>query len=222
MANASFNPATRHTTGDLHGPSFPSPIGTFVHPWITKADTKFNADGLFHSDLDVSAEAASNTMEAIRGAAEAALAEHTDKMSPAQAKKWSVYLPFEELEDEETGEPTGTVRFQFKQNAKIKTRDGNVKQVSIEVRDGADKVVSIPVFNGDKGRIMFSMRPIVIAQSMKAGVRLDFYKVQVTEKGSGSSQGFGAVDGAYVADDRKTSDDYEGPAEGGNEEGGDY
>ena len=199
-----------------------SPIGTFVHPWISKADTKFNANGLFHTDLDVSDEAAKQTVEIIRGAAEAALAEHTDKMTPAQAKKWQVYLPYNEVEDDETGEPTGVTRFQFKQNAKIKTREGTTKDITIEVRDGADQVVTIPVFGGDKGRIMFSMRPIVIAQSMKAGVRLDFYKVQVTEKGQGSAKGFGAVEGAYVANQKSKVDaeDYEGGTE--EQEGGDY
>lgn len=198
-----------------------SPVGEFEHPWVNKADTKFNADGLFHTKHNVPVQMAQPVMDKIEAAAKAFLAEHTDSMSPGEAKKWGLQLPFEEVLDEETGEPTGDIQFTYKQNAKIKTKDGGVKHVNIEVRDGEDKIVTTSVWSGDKGRVMFTMRGIVISSTKKAGIRLDFAKVQITEKGrSGMSDaGFGAVEGGYVAPET-SADDYE--ASEGDEEAGDY
>jgi hypothetical protein len=202
---------------------FLSPIGDFSdYPWINKPDTKFNADGLYHTGLDVPLEEALPTMEKIEAAAKASLAKQTDEMTPGQAKKWSLQLPFEELEDEE-GEKTGIVRFTFKQNAKIKTKDKGVKHIKIEVRDAADKIIDASIWGGDKGRIMFTMRDIVITSAQRAGVRLDFAKVQLVEKGNGTSQGFGAVDGGYVANEGSSEDDYDPDNAGeGEVEKGDY
>lgn len=186
-----------------------SPVGTFVHPWVTKADTKFLADGLLHTDLDVPREEAQPVMDKIEAAAKAALNKHTDTMPPAKAKQWSIQLPFEEVLDDETGEPTGMIRFTFKQNAKIKLKDGSTKKITIEVRDAADNVVDTPVWGGDRGRVMFTMREIVVAQSSRAGVRLDFAKVQIVGKASSSmaDAGFGEVEGGYVAKGRAAEED---------------
>lgn len=183
---------------------FISPLGDFVFPWVNKADTKFNADGLYHADLDVPLDVARPTMDKIEAAAQASLDRHLDTMTAGQKKQWSLLLPFEELVDDETGEPTGIVRFSFKQNAKIKTKDGSVKEVSIEVRDAANEIVETPVWGGDSGKVMFTMRDIVVSSTKKAGVRLDFAKVQLIKKAKSgmSDAGFEEVEGGYVAGGR--------------------
>jgi hypothetical protein len=38
--------------------AFTSPIGTAVFPWITKTDTRFNADGVYKTELSVPFEEA--------------------------------------------------------------------------------------------------------------------------------------------------------------------
>ena len=196
-----------------------SPIGPFgPYVWINKPDTKYNADGLYSVDQLLEGQAAENLKAKIRGAAEAALNEHIDEMKPGEAKKWSLYVPFQDEEDEDSGEPTGRTVFNYKQNAKITLRDGTKKDIKIEIRDAADKVIDKPVFGGSEGRILFSMRPIVMVSTKQVGVRLDFAKVQVTklQKGSGSSRGFGAVEGGYVADG---DDQSFGDAPGGDDSG---
>lgn len=180
---------------------FVSPFGALIHPWLTKADTKFNSDGLFHSELHVEGDPAEALKQRITESAQAAFDEEVAKMKPAEAKKWSLYVPFEDLEDEETGESTGTTKFDFKQNAKIKDREtGELKPVSIELRDSKDKpVVGVVVYSGSIGRIMYSIRKIVMTSSKQIGVRLDFSKVQIKELKTGGG-GFGAIDDGYVGE----------------------
>ena len=196
-----------------------SAIGEFQHPWFNKPDTAFNNDdGLYHTKLILEGADAENLKAKIEGASQSFLNEQTDEMKPADAKKWSLYTPFEdELDD--AGEPTGRTVFTFKQNAKIRLRDGSVKEIKIELRDAADKVIDKAIYSGSEGRILFSMRGITMSSSRQAGVRLDFYKVQVTKlvQGGGSSKGFGAVEGGYEADAGDT-----GFGSADSDEGGDY
>lgn len=186
-----------------------SPAGPLVHPWLNKADTKYNADGLYHTDLDASGPEAEATAAKIEAAAVAYLQEYTQEMKPGEQKKWSIYLPFERVEDDD-GNPTGVIRFTFKQNAKITyQKDGQTihKDVQIELRDSKDQVIDVPVFGGTIARVMFSMRGVTTASTKQAGVRLDLAKVQIIklQKGGGNSQGFGEVEGGYEADSSQVS-----------------
>jgi hypothetical protein len=196
-----------------------SPIGEFTgFVWINKPDTKFNDDGVYKVDLTLEGDDAERLKDIIEAAAKTHLAEHTDEMPPAKAKKWSLYVPFDEEEDE-AGEPTGRTTFHFKQNAKIRSKSGEVKDIAIEIRDSKDNIINVPVFSGCEGRIMFSVRGIEMSSTSQAGVRLDFYKVQITKLAKGgSSKGFGAVDDGFVAD---SEDAGFGGAEG-EDAGGDY
>lgn len=203
-----------------------SPLGPFIHPWLNKPDTKYNEDGLFHVDQRLSGDAGEKLAAKIEAAATAALQEHTQEMKPGEAKKWKLYVPFEREEDDETGEPTGDIIFNFKQNAKIKSKKepSGFKDVKIELRDSKDNVIDVAVWDGSEGRIMFSMRPIVMVSSKEVGVRLDFAKVQVVKlkQGSGGGgRGFGEVEDGFVADEGSQS--FGGAPEGGDEDqGGDY
>lgn len=177
-----------------------SPIGPMIHPWLGKADTKFNADGLFHVDLELDGSDAEDLKARIKEAAQAALDEELAKMKPGEAKKWSLYVPYEAEVDDDTGEETGSTIFNFKQNAKIKDKKtGELKDVKIELRDSQDNVITAAVYSGSEGRIMFSMRKIIMSSDKKVGVRLDFAKVQITKLVNGGAGGFGAVEGGYVS-----------------------
>lgn len=200
-----------------------SPIGELRHPWLNRPDTKFNADGLYHTDHIVSGKTAEDLSAKIEQAAQAALAEHVQEMKPGEAKKWSLYIPFERLEDDE-GSPTGKIAFTYKQNAKIKSKKepSGFKEVKIELRDSKDNVIDVNVWDGSEGRIMFTMRPIVMVSSKQAGVRLDFAKVQITKlvQGSGGGRGFGEVEDGYVSEGQEQS--FGQSDQGGDDEGGDY
>jgi hypothetical protein len=195
-----------------------SPRGPFLHPWINRPDTKYNEDGLFHVDQVVSGEPGRKLADRIKAAAEKALAEHVDEMKPAEAKKWSLYLSDEELEDDD-GNSTGDIKFAFKQNRVIPLKDGGTKTVDIEIRDAKDNIVDAKVFGGTEGRIMFSMRPIVMQQAKEVGVRLDFFKVQVIKMAERKGAGFGAVDDDD-ADDLSSQAGFGDGAD--DEQGGEY
>lgn len=189
-----------------------SPIGELKHPWINKADIKFNANGLFHSGLIVGGKEAQDLKEAIDASVEEAFAELTDKMQPKDVKKYSKFYPYEVDEDDD-GNPTGYIVFDFKQNATI-----GEKKISIEIRDSEDKVVNVPIYGGTEARIMFSPRAIKMDGTKQIGVRLDFAKVQVVKLASGSGgTGFGAVEGGYKAPEGGAT-----AAPSGEEEQGDY
>lgn len=178
--------------------------GEFLHPWVNKADTKFNADGVFKVKLasEDKAERVEAQKAKIQAAAEAALAEHIADMPKGEAKKWSLYVPFHEEEDKD-GEPTGRTVFDFKQNAKIELKDGSTKEVAIEIRDAKNQVADVRVFSGTIGRILYTMRKIVMSSTKQVGVRLDFFKVQVIKQAErkGGGAWFSSVDDedAFVA-----------------------
>jgi hypothetical protein len=182
---------------------FTTPIGTFKYPWINRPDTQFNEDGLYHTKLVIKGKAAEVLAAKIEAAAQEALSKFTDEMTPAEAKKWSVFLPYEYEEDEE-GNQTGAIEFSFKQNAKIRLRDGSAKEINItiDIHDRHDNLVpDTKVFGGFEGRIMFTMRPIKISQAKQGGVRLDFFKVQISKKVR-KSRGFGSLaDEDYAEED---------------------
>lgn len=203
-----------------------SHFGTFVHPWLNKPDTEYNADGLYHTDLDCQGPEAEKVAADIEAASLAYLAEYTKDMKPGDAKKWSAYVPFERLTDDE-GEPTGVIRFTFKQNAKIKSdkEPSGFKTIKIELRDSQNQVIDVPVWSGSEGRVMFSMRGIAVSSSKTAGVRLDLAKAQITKlKKGGGGMGFGTVEGGFTADAEDASFDSKGPYKNSapDETGGDY
>lgn len=200
-----------------------SPFGIAIHPWLNKPDTKFDAEGVYKVDLRMSGAPAQKFMEGVKAASDAALEEYLQKqqdagkMTKGEAKKWTAYYPFEVEEDAE-GNPTGDIIFSFKQNAKIKLKDGTVKDISMVIRDAKDKEMHKPVFGGSELRTMYSMRPIPMTSLKQAGVRLDFAAVQVKSlKTSGNGPTFGEVDGyAEDAEDQEhaANENNEGSANG--------
>lgn len=201
-----------------------SPFGVAVHPWLNKPDTKFNADGLFQTGLRLEGAEALAFKEQIDTAAQAAFDEITEEMTAGERKKWSVYRPYTEEEDD-NGNPTGAIVFDFKQNATIKLKSGEVKKVEIGLQDSAGNDINKPIFGGSTIRLMYSTRAIPMKSLKQAGVRLDFSMAQVLKlvKGTGG-RGFGKVEGGYV--DEPDADDPEDGAKSGatgsNATDGDY
>lgn len=167
-------------------------------PWIHEADTKYNADGLFHTAQAYEGEVAESFKKEISEAAEAGFAQMTEKMTPGEKNKYSVYYPFE-AELDKDGNETGRTLFHFKQNAVIETKAGERKAVQIVVHDAADNPIKgVKIFNGDEIRILYKPRATIMTGLKQAGCRLDFAKVQLIKKAQRTSKGFGAIEGGYV------------------------
>lgn len=196
---------------------YDSPFGIAVHPWINKPDTKFNEDGVYKAGLRLGGPEAIALKEKVDAQAEAYFNETTAEMTAGERKKWSLYVPYEVEEDDE-GNPTGFIVFDFKQNAKIRQKDGSTKDVVIGIKDARNNDMHKPVFGGSELRIRYSFRGIKMASTKQAGIRLDFAMVQVRKLAQGSGGGgFGVVDG-YTEDQ---SDGFGSVSEGNTSGGGD-
>lgn len=182
-------------------PYRPSPTGDARYPWINKPDTKFNAAGLFKTDLIVSGEPAATFRAKLDTDAQAAFEAETKDMTPGERKKFSLYVPYTVEEDDE-GNPTGRIIFHFKQNATL-TIEGAEKQIRIAIFNAADEPKEIPIWSGDKIRVMYRPRTIKLASTKQVGIRLDFLKVQVLAKASRDAApgGFGSVEGGYMGEE---------------------
>jgi hypothetical protein len=201
----------------------PSPAMVARYPWVNKADTKFNAKGLFKVDGVMNGPEALAFKALIDKVAEDALAAHTEDMTPGERKKWSIYLPYE-VEEDDQGNPTGDIHFQFRQNATILV-EGEEKAIKIAIYDSQDKPTEVPVYGGSILRVMYKLRPIVIASTKKAGVRMDFLKVQVVKladrTGGTGDGGFGSVEGGYV-DEHEAEGGFSDASEGTSSPNADY
>lgn len=199
-----------------------SPVGEFLFPWINKPDVKFNADGLFHVDLRLTGKDAADLREDLDRKAQEAFDEITAEMTPAERKKFKLYVPYEVEEDEE-GNPTGATIFNFKQNAKIKLKDGSTKEIQIGIYDANGDDAKVNIYGGSTGRIMYSTRPIKMAGTKEAGVRLDFSGVQIASlsTGAGGSR-FGKIEGGFVASKASQQADEKDEDTGDTDTGGDY
>lgn len=216
-----------------------SPFGEAVYPHLNTPDTGkqgvFTREPLFSTGLRLPLDGPGGPlMEEVRAASDKALADFFEseagqKIPPNKRKDWKAYYPFEE-EFDDAGNPKGTVVFDFKQNAGIKSREtGEVKKVFIAIYDAAGKLLNklskdgqqvvepAPlVRNGSIIRVNHTMRPITMKSTTQVGVRLDFGRVQVRTWAEASGGGFGAVDGDEAPEGGFA------PADQGGSAGADY
>jgi hypothetical protein len=184
-----------------------SAFGVAVHPHVNAPDTKFNPDNpLFKVGLKLTGEAAATQKAKVDAASEAAFKEWMEgdegsKLTPAERKKFSVYYPYDVEEDPQSGDPTGAIVFHYKQNARIRLKDGTVKNIVIGIYDAKGNEMHKEVWGGSVIRVNYTMRPIPMKSLKQVGVRLDFGRIQVkelsTKQGGG---GFGAVEDGYEDD----------------------
>lgn len=177
----------------------PSPFGPVLFPWLNKPDTKFNENGVYKADLALTGAPAEKFAEEIDAEAQAAFDEITADMTPGERKKWKLYVPYRREEDDE-GNPTGRIIFQFRQNATIQVKgEDTPTEVKIGIYDSDDKDLHKPVFSGSVIRVLYATRQIKMQSAKEAGVRLDFSMVQVKElaKARGGGSRFGKVEGGY-------------------------
>lgn len=180
--------------------SYQFPAGIAIHPWINKADTKFNVNGVFHTKYicDAALPEVQTIMAKVKEKAEERFAFITKDLTPAERKKWKVYVPYEDELDDQTGEPTGRVVFNLKRNWKVKI-DGEEKELRVSVYDSKGEAIpegSEPaIFGGTELSAYCTMRDVKVPGTKQAGVKLDMFAVQVIKLSKGSGRKlFGAVE----------------------------
>jgi hypothetical protein len=184
--------------------AFTSPIGEAIYPWISKADTKHDAAGVFHTDLSVPFEAADAfiaKLEKVRNDFKATLPVNkqgalTDK--PVYEQEYSRPVYKEGMAPEEKAavksahvpELTGNVLFRFKLKNNVTTGAGETfTQTPIVVNAADGEKVEGPVYMGSIIRVRGQIVPYTNSMSGVVGITLRMKAVQVIEQVGGSGGG---------------------------------
>jgi len=179
----------------------------FLFPHINKPDSKFKPDNpefkvkgkgplsnpavlALKEAID---ELANQTMEDFKASDE------WSKVKPADRAKFEIYVPYE-FDYDENGNETGSIIFDFKQNAAIRLKDGGTKEVTIAIYDAAGNPTKVLVRGGTIGRVRYALRPLTMKSLKKCGCRLDFSMVQIKKLAEGGPEGFGAIEDGWVDD----------------------
>lgn len=180
-----------------------SPYGEAIYPHLNAPDTKFDERGTggeYKVDLAIEGEEGAALFNIVSAASQKAfddwMADEKGglKLPKLKREEFKVYCPARQERDENTGEPTGRYIFDFRQNARIKLKDGTFKDIQIGLYDRTGKgVVTKGIWSGSILRVRYSLRAIPMPGLKQVGVRLDFAAVQVRKLAGGNTQqGFGA------------------------------
>ena len=178
-------------TKKAKAPLYITPTGTANYPWVTKPDTKFNADGEYSIALtfrDDDAAVSTLLNEALEKSVEKAKEENKGK------KIKSADSPVVENED-------GTITLKFKLKAKVTPKNGEPFEQRPALFDAKNKPLSkdIKIGGGSKVKVAYEIIPFYTAL-VGAGLSLRLMAVQVIELveysgGDGNTYGFGQEDG---------------------------
>ena len=198
-------------------PKFVSPQGVFSYPKLTEPDTKFKEEGEYSVNLilDKSSAEAKKLMAMIDKAAAESLAEAKAKAkNAAEARRWETkYLPYADVEDEETGEPTGEIRVKFTMKASgISKKTGKPWSRKPALFDAKGKPITgdVKIGGGTIGKVSYELQPYAQTTQSGASVKLALEAVQIIElrewgERSADSYGFGEEEGFAYEEEENTS-----------------
>lgn len=171
-----------------------TPKGVARYPWLSRADTQFNADGVYKVNLLIPAAECADLCEKLDGLAEDSYKEAVKKAkTPALAKAIKKAAPYSVFVDPETGDETDQIEFKFKMNSKIKTTTGEYKTIKPFIFDakGNQLVVCPNIYGGSVLKVNFTPAAYYAANNKQAGVSLRLNAVQILDLVTGGSAGAG-------------------------------
>jgi hypothetical protein len=144
---------------------FTTPVGELVYPWLTRADTRYDPDGVFQTKLLLPFEGAQGLIARLEGI-------RSDFIATLDKPK-STYTVADVFEDEldDDGEATGNVLFRFKLKAKVTPREGDAfTQSPILVMADDGSAVAAPIYGGTMAKIKGQVVPYTNASSKSLGL----------------------------------------------------
>ena len=176
-------------------PRIVTPAGVAVYPWLNKADTKFNAEGVYKISLRLPAAEAGPLLaklEAERDKAyEAGLQEWTESHK-AKGKKPPPLTKGDLPVDEEEN---GTFLFRFKMKASGLRKDGSAWSQAPALFDAKGQPLDqdTEVWGGSIVKVAFQAAPFLVPGTKTAGISLKLNAVQVLKlvKGGGTASSYG-------------------------------
>jgi hypothetical protein len=148
-----------------------SPAGIAVYPKIEKPDTKFDANGVYSVDLDLSGEEADTLVAKLQKIADADYANECKAKGKKQLKRAD--MPWKQTDD-------GKVRFKFKLKAKGGTGEKQWDQKPALFDAKGNPVSNLNVGSGSTIKVAFDCAPYFTAM-VGHGISLRLRAVQVLE-----------------------------------------
>lgn len=186
--------------------AFTSPIGEAVFPWISDADTAFEADGVYHTQLACEPDTAVefiDQLERVRNEFIATLPKasqqalnpvpvYTDELTRPEFPENATQEEKDEIKHNFVPEPTGRILFKFKLKKKVNLKDGeSFTQSPTIVQADSDEPFEGNVFAGSLIRVRGPIVPYSNKAAGNVGVTLRMKAVQVIEAVSGDGGGAG-------------------------------
>jgi hypothetical protein len=171
---------------------FTTPVGELVYPWLTRADTRYDPDGVFQTKLLLPFEGAQELIAKLETA-------RSDFIDTLDLKVRNTYQPVDVYEDEtdDEGNPTGNVLFKLKlkNNVTVRSTKETFTQTPVLVMADDGSAVEAPIYGGTMARIKGQIVPYTNGKDKAVGVTMRLRSVQVHELVSGNSDG-----GAFWSD----------------------
>jgi hypothetical protein len=191
-----------------------SPRGIALHPWLNKADTKFNADGDFKVTLRVPGDQAEEFITLIDANTEAYRAEAMEKLKDPKVKASfkkagkldakgnpHVHAPYSEVLND-AGEATGEIDFAFKCPAKGQDKKTGKTWINKIVMFDAGKkeVTGVAVWGGSEIKVRCTMNAyLTVLAGLGTSLRMDAVQIFKLSQGNGSSAaGFDEEEGEEI------------------------
>lgn len=173
---------------------FVTPKGTAVWPHLNTPDTKFVAEGEYHTKLRLSAEDAQPLVKQLEAIRDAFLQEAVRK--DPKVKQYRMADLYEEEVDDQ-GDLTGNYVFKFKQKAVIQTRSGSTLNMKVALFDSRKEPTDAQIGGGSELRIAGTAIGYAMPSTKMVGLSLRPNAVQVIQLSSSAS---GAADAFSVED----------------------
>lgn len=168
-----------------------TPMGVASYPWVTKPDTKFNADGEYSISLTFRDDDAAITT---------LLNQELDK-SLEKAKEENQGKKIKQADSPVVENDDGTITLKFKLKAKVTPKNGEPFEQRPALFDSKNKPLGrdVKIGGGSKVKVAFEVIPFYTAL-VGAGISLRLKAVQLIDLveyagGDGGSYGFGETDG---------------------------
>jgi len=165
-----------------------SPQGVAKYPWLNKADTKFDPNGVFRVSLLFNPEEVEEFLKRLDEMADEAYEKTKEKLikkgNKLAAKNLERHPPYKMEMDKETAEETGKVEVKFKMKHFIKLDDGNEIELTPQLFDAKGQPVDrdeVNVYGGSILRINFTPRKYYVPGQKMTGVSLYLNAVQIID-----------------------------------------
>ncbi len=180
-----------------------SPAGSSLWAMVLRPDTKFNPEGVFSIQVVIPQEHCGQMLQAIEQETQAKFQEIAEELKArgkhADVKKIKLADKCYTEVFDETGEPTGELKFKFKLNASGKNKAGEVFHQKPVIVDAKGRPCDVEIWNGSTVKVSFEIIPFYTTL-IGVGVSLRLKAVQVIklvsgEKDTGDAFGFGVEEG---------------------------